>query len=235
MPVLTDPNAQEHGVSVVFTGCGGGVSRGRFATLNLGGRVGDDPAAVEQNRRRSAAALGVLPEALVFIRQVHGASGREVPHRGAGRGEALVGDFLVGRAPGVAPVIVTADCVPVVLQGARGIAVVHAGWRGIVGGVVEAALETLDDAQRAWMGPSIRGCCYEVGPEVAEAFSDRDLPVAGDGRVDPADAVLTILERAGIEEVAFSGVCTHDDPGYFSARRDGRTGRQGALASLLDA
>jgi copper oxidase (laccase) domain-containing protein len=114
------------------------------------------------------------------------------------------------------------------------VAVLHGGWRGLVGGIVERGVAALDRAQRAWVGPTIRACCYEVGPEVVDAFRRRDLPLAGEGRVDPAEAAAALLERAGVE-VALSDVCTACDESYFSYRREGTTGRQGAFAALLSA
>ncbi len=218
---------------MAFTGRAGGVSRGRFATLNLAGRVGDHPAAVQENRRRAAGTVGADVDTLVLMRQVHGAAGAEVHHDPSAPHAPIPGDFLVVRRAGVTPLVLVADCVPVVLQGDRGVAVAHAGWRGIVAGVVEAAAEALGGVERAWVGPSIRACCYEVGAEVTDAFAARNLPVAGERRVDPPDAVVAILKRGGIEDVACSDICTRDDDRYFSFRRDRHTGRQGALVTLL--
>jgi YfiH family protein len=143
------------------------------------------------------------------------------------------GDVLVAREPGVTIAILTADCAPVVLQGEGAVAVAHAGWRGLVGGAIEAALSALGSATRAWVGPCIHSCCYEVGAEVVEAFRAKGLPVADESHVSPRAASVAILERSGIEDVWASPDCTHCDPNYFSYRRDGTTGRQGSFAALL--
>jgi copper oxidase (laccase) domain-containing protein len=137
--------------------------------------------------------------------------------------------------------ILTADCGPVVIASPDEMgpaAVLHAGWRGLVGGVLPHGVEALGRTEAAWIGPCIKACCYEVGPEVLAAFDEAGLPVAkryGDhGRVDIADAARASLERAGVSKVVDSGVCTHCNEDYFSYRRDGVTGRQGAFVSILE-
>ena len=108
-------------------------------------------------------------------------------------------DVLVTRAPGRVIGILTADCVPVVVRGDGVVAIAHAGWRGLVGGAIEAAVAAVGEVRGAWVGPSIHSCCYEVGPEVIAAFTERRLPVEGRDRVDPGRAAVAVLERAGIE------------------------------------
>ena len=217
-------------VSVAFTDRNGGVSDAPFHTLNLGLFVGDDEGAVWENRIRVGKAAGFDADDVALARQVHGADVIEVE---AGRcgvvGEA---DVLVTDAPGTPIAILTADCAPVILEGAERIGVVHAGWRGVVGGAVEAGLDAVGSVSRAWVGPSIHACCYEVGPEVIDAFRAKDLPVADGARVDPARAAAVLLHRAGVRDVVVSDICTHCDDRYFSYRRDGTTGRQGAFAWL---
>jgi copper oxidase (laccase) domain-containing protein len=110
----------------------------------------------------------------------------------------------------------------------------HAGWRGLVAGVIEAGIATLGSPLRAWIGPCIRACCYEVGSEVVEAFRSKDLPVADRSHVDIAEAATAALSRAGVSQVAVSDACTCCNPSYFSYRRDGVTGRQGAFAARLN-
>jgi len=229
--VFVDDAERASGVLVGFTDRRGGVSGTPYESLNLAARVGDDPDAVEENRRRAARALGFDLATLALARQIHSAN---VLEAGSGRfgviGEA---DVLVAREPGVTIAILTADCAPVVLRGDEGIAVAHAGWRGLVGGAVESALAALGKTQRAWVGPCIHSCCYEVGDEVVEAFRGKGLPVADAKHVSPRDASVAILERAGVTDIWASGDCTHCTPNYFSYRRDGITGRQGSFASLL--
>ena len=179
-----------------------------------------------------------LPVAVA--RQVHGTS-VVTARRGGGRPEA---DGLVSATPGILVGVVTADCVPVLLidPRRRAVAAVHAGWRGAAAGVLETAVgylaETYDclpaDLEAA-IGPAIGGCCYEVGPEVADAFRARsgDLTAAawrhGVGRphLDLRRVAQLLLLAAGVPEVAILGPCTACDRTYHSYRRDGATaGRQ---------
>lgn len=219
------------GVSVCFTDRNGGVSNSPFDSLNLAARVGDDAHSVDTNRARVASAAAFDLDRLRLAKQVHGADVLSV-----GMGSAPVAgeaDVLTTNERGVTIGILTADCTPVVLAGEDGIAVAHAGWRGLVAGAVEAAVEAIGHVRAAWVGPSIHACCYEVGPEVIEAFNARGLPVAAPDRVDPAAAAVVALRHRGVEHIARSIDCTSCDARYFSYRRDGVTGRQGAFVTLL--
>ena len=219
------------GVSVCFTDRNGGASPVPFDSLNLAARVGDDPGAVQDNRARVASAAGFDLDGLRLARQIHGADVLEV---GMGSGSvAGEADVLTATERGVTIGILTADCTPVVVAGRDRVAVAHAGWRGLVAGAVEAAIDAVREVHAAWVGPSIRACCYEVGPEVVEAFEQRDLPVVAPDRVDPGGAAVAVLRRGGVEQIARSTDCTFCDARYFSYRRDGLTGRQGAFATLL--
>ena len=213
-------------VQVAFTDREGGVSDPPYHSLNLGLFVGDDEGCVWENRIRVAKAAGFDVDDLALARQVHGADVVTVEQPGMA-GEA---DVLVTDQPNRPIAILTADCAPVVLEGPGRIGVVHAGWRGVVGGAIEAGVGAVGEVTRAWIGPSIHACCYEVGPEVVEAFERNDLPVADAAHVDPARGAEVLLRRAGVSEVFVSEVCTHHDDRYFSFRRDGTTGRQGAFA-----
>jgi YfiH family protein len=229
--VLTDEGALGRGVLVAFSDRMGGVSAHPYESLNLAARVGDAPEAVAENRRRVAAAARFQLASLALARQVHGTDLMEVEPGAAG----VVGqaDGLVARAPGVTVGILAADCAPVLLAGGGGVAAVHAGWRGLVAGIVGAGVQAVQPVWAAWIGPSIRACCYEVGAEVTEAFTARGLPVAAPGRVDPADAAAAALRDAGVGAVAESDVCTGCDGRYFSYRKEGVTGRQGAFVALV--
>ena len=228
--LLTDEGASERGIRVFFTDRRGGASAPPFDSLNLAARVGDDPVRVEENRRRVAGAAGFDLTRLALARQVHGASVIEVRDGEAGVvGEA---DVLVTRSRAATIGILTADCAPVVLWGDGVIAIAHAGWRGLVAGAVEAGVAATGGVTAAWVGPSIHACCYEVGPEVIDAFERRNLPVADGAHVDPGRATAVALRRAGVDAVAVSDTCTSCDRSYFSHRRDGVTGRQGAFATL---
>ena len=228
--VLVDSGAARTGVLVAFTNRHGGMSDDPYRSLNLAARVGDDPATVAVNRKRAAGALGFDADRLALARQVHGAELIEVAEDDSG----VVGDAdgLIARSPGPVLGILTADCAPVIVRGGDGIAVLHAGWRGLVAGVIEAGLAAIEPPHSAWIGPSIHACCYEVGDEVVDSFRSRDLPVAANNRVDPAEAAAALLDRAGVSDVVIASQCTHCDADYFSYRRDGVTGRQGAFAAL---
>jgi hypothetical protein len=227
----SDEGARERGVLVGFTARLGGVSRVPFDTLNLAVRVGDERADVYENRRRAGAAAGFDAERLALALQVHAADVIDVGPDDAGvLGEA---DGLFAASPGPVLAILAADCAPVVLWGERGVAIVHAGWRGLVAGVVAKGVERVGEVHGAWVGPAIRACCYEVGPEVVEGFRSAGLPVHDESHVEPGLAAGEALRAAGVGSVAVSEVCTSCDRRFFSYRRDGLTGRHGAFVSLL--
>ncbi|MDQ3956015.1 MAG: polyphenol oxidase family protein [Actinomycetota bacterium] len=225
--LLVDEEARRRGWLVAFADRRGGVSEAPYNWLNLAARVEDVPDHVDENRRRAAAAVGFELESLALARQVHEVDVVEVTTGGM----AGSADGLVTRHSGPVAAILTADCAPVVVANDVAIAVLHAGWRGLVAGIAERGVEHIGGAEAAWIGPSIRDCCYEVGPEVVEAFQERDFPV-GNGRVDTALAARTALTRLGVESIAAAPNCTYCDLNYFSYRRDGVTGRQGAFAGL---
>jgi YfiH family protein len=225
-----DPGARRKGLIVAFSDRRGGTSKAPYDTLNLATRVGDNRDDVLMNRKLVADAAGFDPDRLALTRQVHGAEVIEVPAGASGKvGE---GDVLVARKAGSVLGILTADCVPIVLLGDRGVAVVHAGWRGLVAGAIEAGVAAVQPVLAAWIGPGIRACCYEVGSEVVEAFESRGLPIADDTHVDPSEAARFVLARSGVGNLIASQHCTAHNPNYFSYRRDGHTGRQGAFVTI---
>lgn len=231
LTVFEDPGARAAGLLVAFTNRRGGESLPPFDSLNLALTVGDEADAVERNRRRVSEALGFAADRMALARQVHGAELIEVPDGCSGLvGE---GDILATSASGQVISILTADCTPVAIAGTRGVALAHAGWRGLVAGAIERALEWVGDAHVAWVGPCIRACCYEVGPDVIEAFERRGLPIADERHVDPRDASRYVLNENGLRTVATTDVCTYCDADHFSYRRDGVTGRQGAFLAQL--
>lgn len=217
----------------------GGTSRGPWSALNLGLGTGDDPAAVAENRRRLRARLA-LPSEPVWLRQVHGT--RVVRASPATRPDREEADAAWTDTPGVVLAVLTADCVPVVFVGRDRLAVAHAGWRGLVRGVLEASLEALGvppASLAAWIGPAIDAPSYPVGPEVREACLAR-APTAegcfrpvGDGRsfCDLPGVVACRLRELGLGGVHPSGRFTAAEPDrFYSYRRDGVTGRQATLA-----
>lgn len=218
---------------VVFSTRVGGVSEGPFASLNLGRATADDPERVDENRRRLCAAIGAEPDRLVLNYQQHAA----LVHRAVAGARDERGDGLVTDEPGVPLLALSADCLPVVLVRADGtspaLAVLHAGWRGLLGGIVEAGVRALGRSRLvAGIGPGIGPCCYEVGEEVAGPFRVAlGKRVVGRGKLDLWAAAEQLLRAAGVEQVERQDLCTACHPElFFSHRRDGGiTGRQGVL------
>jgi YfiH family protein len=229
------------GATAVFTTRRGGFSDGPYATLNLGrghcrdgSRWSDDPVAVERNR---VALQARVQRQLTFVRQVHGTTIE--PARAASHGLPEA-DGQVVDAPGLAPLVLTADCLPIAVSAGRAAAILHAGWRGLAGGVVGAgvaALRELAGSERlsAAIGPGAGPCCYEVSQEVHERFA----PLAGIARrgnnLDLKAVARHQLTEAGVERVHDIGLCTicADPSLFFSHRRDGGvTGRQAGLVWL---
>ena len=216
----------------------GGVSTGRYATLNVGGKWGDDPELVAHNRRRLAAAGGFEWTRLFTAKQVHGARvALVVEGTLPERVEATEADVVATAVPGAVVGVYTADCVPILLADGQGrVAAAHAGWRGTVAGVANAAVEALvsigaeRERLRAALGPSICAHCFEVGDEVAEAFAKlapSSVIRHDDGRkphVDLWEANRLVLAAAGVPESAIDAAppCTLcEAERFFSFRRDG--------------
>lgn len=232
------------GVRAAFTLRHGGVSTGTHASANLGYGTGDAPGAVRANRQALCAALGISPDAVTMGTQVHGAAVDDIagPSAGAFLDDSPAvwpeRDGMVSSQPDVALMVVTADCVPVLLWSLDGtrVGAVHAGWRGIVGGVLREAVSKFSTAGLigAAIGPCAGACCYQVDADLRGEFRARfgDTCVVDD-RVDLPAAVKTALVASGVdaEHVQVDGSCTVcDDDRFFSYRRDGaRTGRTGAI------
>jgi YfiH family protein len=218
------------GYEVVFSTRIGGVSEGPFAALNLGKLTLDREEHVEENRRRLCAEVGADVARLALNRQQHSAVVNRA--REGSRGEP--GDGLWTDEPGVPMLKLTADCVPIAIARADrpALAVLHAGWRGLLEGIVEAGASTLGGTLRAAVGPAIGPCCYEVGPEVAEPFRQRFGPdVLTGSRLDLWTAAERALGEAGVVKIERLDLCTSCNPElFFSHRRDdGITGRQGVI------
>ena len=220
----------------------GGCSAGPYASLNLGERCGDDPGAVEENRRRLEA---LLPAAPVWLRQVHGTqvANADEARRNASEPEA---DAAVSRLPGTACAVLVADCMPVLLadDAASVVGAAHAGWRGLCAGVIEATLDAMQVAPErvlAWLGPAIGPRAYEVGGEVRQAFLQRDSTAASAFRaarpghwwLDLYAVARQRLAARGIKRVYGGEFCTRADATrFFSYRRDRVTGRMAAVIWL---
>jgi hypothetical protein len=225
---------EREGYAVAFTTRAGGVSEGAYSSLNLGRKSGDDVDRVDENRRLACEALGADLEKLALNYQVH--SDRVVKAVADERGERA--DGLWTDEPGLPVLALSADCLPIVLArtGADepAVCVLHAGWKGLLAGVVEAGAQALGrDSLAAAIGPGIGPCCYEVGEEVAAPFRERfGRDVVREGRLDLWTSAERALHAAGVERIDRLDRCTFCEPEtFFSHRRDlGRTGRQGVIA-----
>jgi YfiH family protein len=179
-----------------------------------------------------SADLGIAP-AWAMVHQVHGCDTIEVD----GPGVAGAADAVLTSEPGLPVAVLTADCLGIVLHGERMVAAVHAGWRGLAGGVVEAAGLAMAEAgspvSTAQLGPSIGPCCYEVGPEVVAAIGTPSATTWGTVSVDLRAAARRRLEQVapGIE-VSIDDRCTRCSPGLYSHRRDGTAHRLAAVGWL---
>jgi len=237
---------------------GGGVSGEPFSSLNLGLHVGDAAQNVGENRRRAAGALGLDSERLVCAEQVHESRAAVVSGGDAGRGahslaDAVPGaDALVTRTLDLPLALFFADCASVFVVDpvSRTIALAHAGWRGLAGGVLENTLAVLVNEcgarpgdLLAAVGPCIRACCFEVGGEVADCFEPSDVRIGENGKphVDLAGAAVRRLRAAGLRkekvDVAAHDCCTACQPDrWFSHRRSdgGKAGRMGAFIALRE-
>lgn len=225
----------------------GGVSPPPFDSLNLGTAAGDDPARVQHNRDRFAAAIGARP---VFLKQVHGA---DVVRLSAAQPFATppAADASFTTEPGLACCVLLADCMPVLVAAPEGraVAAAHAGWRGLSLGVIEAAARAVCEAASCaaadldvWLGPCIGPREFEVGADVLRAFDaepvERDQPhfawkPRADGaprwRADLPALARERLHRLGVRRVSGGTWCTVEDASrFFSFRRDGVTGRMAA-------
>lgn len=217
----------------------GGVSTGPYASLNLGDHVDDAPAAVARNR---ALLRCHLPAEPLWLKQVHG--------RGVAAADSATGipeaDAAVARQPRKICAVLTADCLPVLFCDDKGavVAAAHAGWRGLAGGVLEAAIDAMGvPPQRllAWLGPAIGPQAFEVGGEVRDIFTAFDPAAAlafqprGNDKWQ-ADIFLLArqrLQKAGLTQIHGGGLCTVSDPEhFFSYRRDSVTGRMASLVWL---
>jgi YfiH family protein len=230
------------GARALFTTRHGGVSRGPFATLNLGRLTADEPEAVRRNRARLADRVSGR---LAMIRQVHGtrvlrlALGAGAPPDVTSADQELQeADGQATATQGVAPMVLVADCLPLVVAGGGAVAVLHVGWRGLAAGIVEEgvrAVRELGSGGRldAAIGPGAGACCYEVSDEVHELFSAYGQRSRNGGNLDLKAVAREQLAGAGVAHVHDVGLCTICCPDFFSHRRDrGVTGRQAGVAWL---
>ena len=216
------------GAGIFFFTRLGGVSRAPYDSLNVSKKVGDDPEAVDENLRRIREAMDGRPAA--WVRQVAGDTVLRVFEPGLA-GEA---DALITAEPDLCLSVAVADCVPVALVGGREVGMVHSGWRGTLAGVSgKAARELEGSGIRAFIGPSIRRCCYEVSEDLAGTFAGAFGGRVVSGRyLSLQEAIRIDLERVGVE-VHDLGLCSGCRPDLFYSHRmqKPRTGRN--LASIV--
>jgi hypothetical protein len=238
---------REQAILVLFTTRQGGVSKAPFDTLNLAEHVGDDLRAVVENRQRVCRHFGLNLEKFTYAKQIHSCQVVEVKE--GSKGAVGFADALITSAKNLPIAVFVADCVPIVLVNIRQrqIAVVHAGWRGTLGGIVEVGLAKILAKKSknfkdiyAYLGPAICGQCYEVSPDLNQTFK-RKFPHykawSSGNKIDLVTLNQWQLMQAGVREdnIFTSGFCTacRSDL-FFSYRVSGkRTGRQGAIGVLL--
>jgi polyphenol oxidase len=227
--------ASHSGIRHAFFTRQGGVSDGIYASLNGGIGSSDEPAKVQENRGRMAAALGAKHDALISVHQVH--SPDAVIVEGPWRGERPKADAMVTATPGLALGITTADCGPVLFADAeaRVIGAAHAGWRGAVTGVLESTIAAMErlGARRATivavLGPTISQKAYEVGPDFIKRFAEeapghvrffKEAEKPDHAMFDLPGFIGARLEAAGVGEFTNLGLCTYsDEERFFSYRR----------------
>ena len=242
-----------NGVRALITTRRGGVSRGAYASLNLGSHVGDDPLAVDENRRLVGA---LLPAEPLWLNQVHGTRVFTIDEEADDRDTDDPMPRAADRTPPTADAATTqliarpcavmvADCLPILFcdEGGSRVAAAHAGWRGLAAGVIERTVEAMQVAPASVMacfGPAIGATAFEVGQDVVDAFNAlgpdsqrafRSIPDrAGKYLADICELARQRLSAAGVEQVYGGGLCTLSSPDrFFSYRRDGRTGRMAAI------
>jgi YfiH family protein len=222
-----------NGASVLYTGREGGVSEGPYAEFNLGLRTEDDPEAVSANYDLLAVQTGLSRRDFALGHQVHGIEVRAHREPPSDADRAREADGQATRLGDVAPMVLVADCLPVALSSGDGVAMLHAGWRGLAGGILERGIAVLRGLGargelHAAIGPGAGACCYEAGEEVHAAIGHSV------GRnVDLKAAATERLKAAGVVTVEDVGICTIHDERYFSHRRSGGvTGRQAGVVWL---
>lgn len=213
----------------------GGVSESPWASLNLGGHVGDDPVNVTRNRERLASWCALVPGRFGWLNQVHGVEVASLPVSGV-----PAADAAITGAPEQVCVVLTADCLPVLFcnqQGTR-VAAAHAGWRGLASGVLAHAVAKLGEPEElmAWLGPAIGPSAFEVGPEVRDVFvknsPEAEVAFTADGArpghlmADLYTLARLQLQSLGLRQIHGGNFCTWSDADkFYSYRRDGQTGR----------
>ncbi len=237
--ILPNWNAPEN-VKACSSTRRGGYSSGPYQGLNLGMHVGDDPQVVQRNRQRIIEQMS-MPAAPVWLNQTHSTDVVSLTEPAA---QAIDADGSFTRHKNIVCCVMTADCLPVLLCDKQGtqVAAVHAGWRGLAGGILERAVARFSGEVMAWIGPAIGPTAFEVGADVVEAFCSFDsqaqlafIPRATSGKwlADMNVLATQRLNSAGVESVFSSQLCTFSNADdFYSYRRDGVTGRQASFIWL---
>ena len=217
----------------VFSTARGGVSSGAFESLNLGLLTDDAPSNVAENRRRLGEFVGHPWPRFCYGRQVHGATVRRATEPPSAERPYTQEDGQATALTDAAAIVFVADCLPVLLAAEGAVAALHCGWRPLAGGIVDEGVRALREVGGsgpvvAALGPSARGCCYEVGEEVHAHFTAYDAR-RGERNLDLGAVATAQLQAHGIE-VLDTALCTICDERFFSHRRDqGVTGRQSGV------
>ncbi len=227
-------------VRAIITTRFGGVSGGPYASLNLGLRVGDDADCVARNR---AVVRQFLPAEPIWLKQVHGSTVLDAGTAASGS----EGDAVITRSPRTVCAVLTADCLPVLVcdRAGRVAGAVHAGWRGLAAGILQAAVREMgvpSGEVLAYLGPGIGPLAYEVGAELRQTFVERDAKTStafaqkanGKFLADLYQIARRQLAECGVAQVYGGGFCTASEERFFSYRRDGITGRMASLIWLED-
>jgi polyphenol oxidase len=224
------------GAQVLFTTRDGGVSPAPYNSLNLGFLTEDDATNVRQNRRVLADRHGI---GLAYGLQVHRNRVRTVSEANTGPGLPPECDGVATSTPGVAPLVIAADCLPVAIAGGGAVAVVHAGWQGLANDVIAAgvaavrALAQPGEQVAAAIGPGAGPCCYEVSDDLHRRFAARGQDFRRGQNLDLKAIAGAQLAAVGVARIEDVDLCTICGEQFFSHRREkGRTGRQGGLAWL---
>lgn len=215
------------------------MSRSPFDSLNLGILTEDERADVIENRSRLSGALTIDPRRVAMWRQVHGS---RIAFHDGDEAESIFtrpvpdppeADGHVTAVPSLPMLVLVADCLPIAVSGPGGLAMLHCGWRGLAGNLVADAASAVRGTH-ATIGPGIGPCCFEVGPEVIDAFRPLGDGFAEGRMCDLPEVAERTLRRAGVGSIERSQICTSCDPErFFSHRRDGGvTGRQAGIAWL---
>ncbi|WLQ14067.1 peptidoglycan editing factor PgeF [Hahella aquimaris] len=232
-------------IRALVTTRAGGVSQREFASMNLGGHVGDDAVAVETNRRFLAQEVGLPVDRFHWLEQVHGVD--VVVLKGVRPVQSHTGDAAFTTQLQQACCILTADCLPVLFAAADGsaVAAAHAGWRGLAAGVLENTAKYFSEQTEllVWLGPAISQTAFEVGQDVMDAFVAQEpesatcfIPSSSNAGKWCADLYALArlrLHRLGVTRIFGGDYCTYTDSGrFFSYRRDGVTGRMASVIWL---